>query len=177
MTEHIPASRVQIDYVLGLDPGINAAGVSLVDLRASVPILVASWTVRPTVGEHWTVKMGHIIGALEEITHHVCRTYPVGLFAYEAAHYQKNHQTTRKLAQVNGVWRTLAHRECVSVVEVQPIQAKHAIGAHNEAGVRDMKRALRLITGGADLTDMSAHEVSASAMAIAAPGLYLRQAI
>lgn len=174
MTETAHASDYHVDYVLGLDPGINAAGVAFIDNRAHPASRIASWHIQPSsVQHHWTTKIITVLIELEYIVERIERDFDVDLFAYEAAHYQNNHQTMRKLAQVNGAWRLLAHSRIIPVIEVQPIEAKHAISAHNEAGPRDMKNALRVALGGSDISRLGEHEVSAAAIAIAGAGLYL----
>lgn len=147
-------------FVLGIDLGIrpeNPSAAALADLSAT-PRLVAAWTLAPA-RRTWQARVQALHGAIYAL---ITREAPA-LVAYEAPHGEKNLQTYRKLAALEGAILAACGRAGVAVVDVQPAQAKQALAGDHQADKAAMVDAARMYFGAA----LFSHEADALGVALA----------
>lgn len=123
--------------ILGIDPGIQITGYSVLDAENGVYSVVASGSIR-------TDKESGLQGRLHEIYHDVmeiCRRYSPDMASIEELFFFKNQKTVIPVAQARGVILAALEESGVKSSGYTPLVVKQVITGHGRASkdeVRDM---------------------------------------
>ena len=108
--------------VLGLDPGLNRVGYSILELdNGLVLILAGSYKTKRTTS--LSARLGAIVDHLEG----VLREYSPDICVVETLFYGKNPRSTISLSHARGAILAAMHNHDVDVVEYAPQEVKRAI--------------------------------------------------
>ena len=123
--------------ILGIDPGIQITGYSILDTNNDNYTVVASGSIR-------TVKESGIQNRLSEIFHDIisiCKMYEPDTASIEELFFFKNQKTIIPVAQARGVILAALNEMGIQSNEYTPLVVKQVITGHGRATkneVRDM---------------------------------------
>lgn len=123
--------------ILGIDPGIQITGYSILDVDGENYNIIASGSIR-------TEKEQGIQNRLSEIFHDIisiCKMYEPDCAAIEELFFFKNQKTIIPVAEARGVILAALNEMNVSMGEYTPLVVKQVITGHGRATkeeVRDM---------------------------------------
>lgn len=124
MTDNTPTK-----IVLGIDPGTNIMGYSLLDV-SSEPLKVLSFGVIDVrkITDHY-LKLAYIY----DRTKMLIEQYAPDELAIEAPFFGKNVQSMLKLGRAQGVAMTVALSHKIPIFEYAPLKVKQAITGNGKA--------------------------------------------
>ncbi len=141
--------------VLGIDPGIRATGVGIIDSNTNKLSLVACGTVNPKVSESLPLRLNHLFEEIDSIIN----KFSPDVFSIEDMFYSKNVKTAMILGQARGAMIIAAAQASINIFEFAPRKVKLAVcgngGASKEQVQYMVMKILNLkeIPGTMDVSD------------------------
>lgn len=120
--------------ILGIDPGFDRLGVSIVDKEGTKETLVHSRCIMTSKKDSFEKRLVAIGVELESII----MTYSPHELAIETLFFTTNQKTIITVAEVRGICIYLSHKNNMSVFEYSPPQIKLAIAGHGRATKEDV---------------------------------------
>lgn len=115
--------------IIGVDPGTNITGYSIIEIKANKPILITTGSMKLTgFGDHQT-KLKEIFLQIQDII----ESYLPKEMAIEAPFYGKNVQSMLKLGRAQGVAMAAAMTMGLNIYEYSPKKIKLAITGNGNA--------------------------------------------
>lgn len=108
--------------VLGLDPGLNSVGYSILELDNGLELILAN-SYRTKRNSPLPARLGAIVGHLEGLL----EEYSPDICVVETLFYGKNPRSTISLSHARGAILAAMHNHDVEVVEYAPQEVKRAI--------------------------------------------------
>ena len=146
--------------ILGIDPGTNVLGYSVLKISGSAMKLIELDVLRmERAGDHYS-KLKKIFEGVRKII----RQHQPEEMAIESPFFGKNIQSMLKLGRAQGVAITVALSENVSVVEYSPRKIKQSITGNGNADKLQVMKMLQRIVS---FTDDPKHLDATDALAVA----------
>lgn len=120
--------------ILGIDPGFDRLGVSVLDKDDSQETLVFSTCIITSRKDSFEKRLLVIGKQLEDII----TKYSPNELAIETLFFTKNQKTIITVAEVRGICIYLAHSNDLVIYEYSPPQIKLAIAGHGKASKEDI---------------------------------------
>lgn len=121
--------------ILGIDPGIQITGYSILDVEGENYNIIASGSIR-------TEKEQGIQNRLSEIFHDIisiCKMYKPDCAAIEELFFFKNQKTIIPVAQARGVILAALNEMNVKMGEYTPLVVKQVITGHGRATKEEVR--------------------------------------
>jgi crossover junction endodeoxyribonuclease RuvC len=162
--------------IVGLDPGIRATGLAVVDIGGPHPGVIRCATIRSTSG---TVaeRLDFIASRIQQEIHDA-GPYVVGIEDQRGAMIgaslrgKNTASSVSKTASVVGIVHGIVSVTGAALITVTPAQAKRAVGLNARATKAQVKRAVQVLTG--SISRRSEHAADAVAIAVAAERIHRR---
>ena len=123
--------------ILGIDPGIQITGYSILDVEGENYNIIASGSIRTEKGQGVQNRLSEIFHDIISI----CKMYEPDCAAIEELFFFKNQKTIIPVAQARGVILAALNEMNVKMGEYTPLVVKQVITGHGRATkeeVRDM---------------------------------------
>lgn len=148
--------------ILGIDPGFDRLGISILDKENTRETLVFSTCITTSKKDSFEKRLVSIGKELEDI---ISRYAPDEL-AIETIFFTQNQKTIITVAEVRGLCIYLAHKVGVRLFEYSPPQIKLAIAGHGKATKEDIAIMVPKILKQPLLIDALDDEIDAIAIAL-----------
>lgn len=145
--------------ILGIDPGSQLFGLSMLEAEGNVPRFLLSRSLNLGCGE-LVERMKTLITGLEEFL----KEHPVDSAAIEDGYLGKNVKTVEVLARIRGLVMTLLIQHSVPFGFYSPRTVKMAITGYGNADKEQVRKSLSLLLG-SRVKDVSDDESDAMAVA------------
>ncbi|MBA2423000.1 MAG: crossover junction endodeoxyribonuclease RuvC [Chitinophagales bacterium] len=122
-------NELRCDVILGIDPGTNILGYSVVEISGKAMKLIEINVVHMDKGLDHYAKLKRIFGQIKEI---ISEFKPTAM-AIESPFFGKNVQSMLKLGRAQGVAITVALSEGLPVFEYSPRKIKQSITGNGNA--------------------------------------------
>jgi crossover junction endodeoxyribonuclease RuvC len=155
---------LRADRIIGIDPGLNATGIGIVERDARKrPVAIYFGTIKPTR----TLPIQLRLLALQESIRELIGRFEPGCMAVEEAFYHKNIKSTLVLGQARGAALLAAAEARLNVMEISPKSVKKAaVGNGSAAKVQVAAMIVSILQ--LDKTPESTDACDALAVALAA---------
>lgn len=127
--------------ILGIDPGFDRLGVSIIDKKGSLETLVHSECIMTSKNDAFEKRLVHIGTKLEDII----KEYKPHDLAIETLFFTTNQKTIITVSEVRGICIYLSHLHKMSIFEYSPPQIKLAIAGHGRATKQDVEMMVKKI--------------------------------
>ncbi len=120
--------------ILGIDPGFDRLGISIVDKEGTKETLIYSTCINTSRKDSFEKRLVVIGKELEEIV----KKYSPSELAIETLFFTNNQKTIITVAEVRGICIYICHKNNVAIFEYSPPQIKLAIAGHGKASKEDI---------------------------------------
>jgi crossover junction endodeoxyribonuclease RuvC len=129
--------------LLGIDPGTQATGYGVIDLRDGRLIHVAHGVIRTRPKEPLWVRLRVIHDSLSAV---IDETRP-SVMSMERCFVGKNIQSALKLGHARGAIMVLGATASLEMAEYSPSEIKNAVTGHGRADKHQVQEMVRVILG------------------------------
>ncbi len=123
------SNKICSDVILGIDPGTNILGYSVIEIRDKTMSLIEINVIHLDKGLDHYAKLKRIFGQINIII----REFKPTVMAIESPFFGKNVQSMLKLGRAQGVAITVALSEDLPVFEYSPRKIKQSITGSGNA--------------------------------------------
>ncbi len=120
--------------IMGIDPGFDRLGVSILDKNGTVETLIFSTCITTSKKDTFEKRLLSIGKELEKIL----IDHSPNELAIETLFFTNNQKTIITVAEVRGICIYLAHKHGAGIFEYSPPQIKLAIAGHGRASKEDI---------------------------------------
>ncbi len=131
----------RIEKILGVDPGTNILGYSVIDISRGEPHILDLGVIKLDKKSDHHIRLKEIFLQLQE----VIETYSPDVLAIEAPFYGKNVQSMLKLGRAQGVAMAAAITMGLDIAEYPPKRIKQAVTGNGNAAKEQVSAMLSQI--------------------------------
>ena len=146
---------------MGIDPGLRATAVSVIDEHNSVLSFLHAQTIHPPTKEAMPLRLAFLFVELQKLVKH----YKADVVVVEEVFVSVNAQTSLKLSQARAICLLAPALEGQKVIELSPRDIKKSVTGSGKADKIQMQSMIKLLLPCANIHNE--HEADALAMAIA----------
>ena len=158
--------------VMGIDPGLAAAGYGVVDCEGNVYQHVADGTIYTTSEQSTGERLEHICSALSE----AIAEYRPHIAAVEELFFAHNQLSAFPVAQARGVILYALHHAKVPIMELKPQQIKRSVADYGRASKKEVRTMVEFLLSPLPTHRTSTHAIDGLAIALSCYPLTMHEA-
>ncbi len=149
--------------ILGIDPGYDRVGMSIVNKEGIKESVIFSTCIETNKKETHSQRIKQIADDLEKII----KKYKIQTACIETLFIFKNQKTVMRVAEARGVINYICEKNKVNILELTPMQIKNSITGDGHADKKQVKYMLEKILKADFISNILDDEVDAIACGLA----------
>lgn len=135
-----PGRRTESAHYLGVDPGLNRTGYSLLERTPRGPRLKEAGVIRSTAKESLAHRVGEIGGGLREV---IAEFQPAVVAIEQVFSFGRNPKTALLMAHARGAILLVAAERGIPVLHFTPTQVKRILTGSGRASKQQVQLAIQ----------------------------------
>ncbi len=157
------------ERIMGIDPGLQAMGYGIIDIRGRNAALVDYGAVKTNPRHPFSQRLNTLYEAVEELT----RKYEPECMVYEKVIYCQNVSIALSLGQARGAVIVAAARLQIPMTEFSPTEIKSAIVGKGRANKEQVQKMVQILLS---MPKLPEPDHAADALAAALTYMHSREA-